>query len=403
MVDLPPGVLPVRDLTTLDVLYGSRETSFRYELLEHGADGRDRLAGVLDGVAKGSLRWQSNARVKKSGSLQVLDLSVAKAGMVRLGDVDHVTVRVRPVMVIEGLPEIPLGSYLLSAAPEKWADTHREFPLELLDRSTVLDQDLTEGTFTAPTGVPVLAIVQTLISSAGEHIDVDLSEELALSSPLVWEAGTPKLTIVNDLLSSIGYNSLWVDGLGRFQATAYERPAVRSVRYSMLNDATGAAIVRELSDGDRSIYSPDWSRDRDFFDVPNKVIAVAEGDGDEPPLSGIATNEDPTSPFSYPARGRWIAHTLDGVDVPDYSTEVDPAAATVAFLEGKARQSLIGKSAVQAAVSVKCLPIPVELTDVVMFASVPAGIDARHTVSSVSWELSFDGLTSLELREVIDL
>jgi len=53
MIALPTGVVPVRSLTTNEILYGDRVTSYRWEVLEH-ADGVDKLAGYLDGVVTGS-------------------------------------------------------------------------------------------------------------------------------------------------------------------------------------------------------------------------------------------------------------------------------------------------------------------------------------------------------------
>lgn len=403
-MDLPTGMIPVRDLTTREILYGARTTSHRYELYTHDpVSGVDSLAGYLDGVKGGSLSWSSAARVKKSGDVTVVDLPVAGAGLTRVEDVDLVTTRIRPVLIIDGLPEMPLSMYVVTAAPETWNATGREYALELHDKSTVLDQDAVGTTFTAGTSDPVLEIVQQVIESAGELITVDGSDVRTLTNPVVWEAGTSKLTIINDLLGALNYNALWVDGSGSFRATPTVRPALRSIRYSVLNDETGARMVRELTDGAESIYSPEWTRDRDTYAIPNEVVAVQVGTGDEEPLSGSVTNEDPDSPFSIPSRGRTIVRVLNGVETPDYSAEVDPEAATVAFLEAKALQTLIAVSAVQAAVSVKCLPIPVELLEAVMFASAPAGIDARHTIRAVALPLSFDGLMSLELQEVIDI
>jgi hypothetical protein len=405
MITLPPGVVPIRDLTTREILYGARNTTVRYELLEHSpTTGVDSLIGYLDGVTPdASLTWSAAAAVKKAGTLSVLDLATAAPGLIRIADVNIVTTRIRPVLVVEGLPEMPYGVYVVTASPEKWSGTGRAFTIELHDKSTVLDQDAIDATFTAAAGTPVLSIVTDVVETAGELIAVDGSEDRALASPLVWNAGTSKLAIVNDLLSAIAYNSLWVDGPGAFRTTPYVRPADRSIRYSVLNDEEGDRLVRELTDGDEGIYSPDWSRDRDVHGVPNKVIAVAAGTGEEAPLSGTATNEDPASPFSYPSRGRWIVRVLTGVEVPDYSAEVDPAAATVAFLEAKARQSLIAASAVQATISLSCLPIPVELLDAITFASTPAEINARHTIQAAGIQLRFDGLMSLELQEVVDL
>lgn len=408
-MELPSGILPIAAPDVAAVLYGARDTSFRFELLEHDpVTGVDSLAGYLDGVdpTSGSLSWSSSAAVKKSGTLTVVDVQTAARGLTRVADINRVTSRIRPVRVIEGLPETPLGVYIINGAPEKWDGTGRTYEMVLQDKSSVLAQDAVETSFTAPTSVPILSIVADVIESAGEHIDVDLSDERTLSSARVWKAGTSKLRIVNDLLiESLGYNALWVDGPGNFRATPYVEPARRSIRYSVLNDESGARLVRELIDGPQSIYQPDWTHDRVSYKVPNRVIAVAQLVGDEDPLVGVATNTNPDSPYSTVSRGRVIVPDSGPitVDVPDMSGESNPSAATIAFLEDAARRSLIARSAAQSVVSLKCLPIPIELMDAVRFAHTPAGIDARHVVRSASVPLSFDGLLELELTEVTDL
>ena len=406
MTQLPPGRLPVRDLTTREILFGARTTSFRYELLTHDpATGIDSLAGYLDGVQPGgSLTWSAAASVKKSGNLAVTDLAIAAPGRTRIADINIVKDRIRPVLIIDGLPETPLGLYKITGSPERWSGTGRTFAIEMHDKSTVLEQDAYEYTFTAPNDVPALAIVKEVIESAGERIDVDGSDLRKLSSPLVWPVGpgASKLAIVNEILAAISYNALWVDGVGAFRATPYVRPADRSVRYSMLNDDEGKRLMRELVDGEESIYLPRWVRDRNTYKIPNKVIATAQGGGVEAPLSGNATNTNPDSPFSYPSRGEWIVRHIT-VEVPDFSASPDPAAATIAFLEDRALRALISMSSVQASVDVSTLPLPLELLDAIRFASTPARIDALHTVQSVSLILRFNGLMKLALQEVVSL
>ena len=390
---LPSGVVPVRSLTTNEILYGSRITSYRWEILTHSG-GVDRLAGFLDGVVDGSasLSWGLYAAVKGSGNLRVADLDFAQAGFMTIRDVAIQSVRLRPVLLIEGLPEIPFGVFLVSAAPEDWSDTGRVLNLELLDRATVLDQDAVEESYTVAAGTVILSAVAAVIVSAGESITVDASVTDTLSSAMVWPAGTTKLQIVNDLLGALNYNSLWVDGIGNFQTTPYLVPAKRSLSYELLN------VPRELVDGEQSIYSQEWSRDKDLFDVPNKVIAVQSASGDVPALTGTYTNTDPDSPFSYPSRGRWITKVLDGVQTPAGTDAV-----VIAFLEAKAQRSLIASSAVQAAVSVKHLPIPARVSEVMRFANVPAGIDARHVATSIKLDANPLGLMTTALQEVLSL
>jgi hypothetical protein len=393
-IPLPGGIVPVRALTTGDVLYGDRVTSYRWEVLKHAA-GIDTLAGYLDGVVEPSagLNGSLYNAVKGAGSLKVTDLAAAKSGLLRIADVALASARLRPVLLIQGLPEIPLGVYLFAAAPEAWSGSGRVYSLELLDRNTVLDQDLVEVSYTVAAATPILTAVATVISSAGESITVDATVTATLSSAMTWEAGTSKLQIVNDLLGALNYNSLWVDGVGNYRATPYVVPASRSIKYELLN------LDRELVDGDTSIYSDEWSRDRDLFKVPNKVIAVQSGTGDTAPLIGTATNTDPASPFSYVNRGnRWIVKPLTGVEVPAGTTPQMQA-----YLDAKARASLIASSSVQAAVEIKHLPIPIRVGDVVRFANAPAGIDKRHVVTATALEAHPLGLMTSTLQEVVDL
>lgn len=405
-IEVPAGIIPVRDLTTTEILYGARTTTFRYEVLTHNTStGIDTLAGYLDGVEPGgSLTWSAGASIKKSGTITVLDLAAARPGMLRVADINIVTARIRPVLLIDGLPEIPLSTYIITAAPETWTDTGRQYALELHDKSGVLADDKVDQTYTVAAGTGILTALAALLATAGETIAVDASETRTAASAMVWPVGTAKLTIANDLLGALNYNSLWVDGAGSFKATPYVTPANRSIRYAVLNDETGAALMRELVDGDSSIYLPAFKRDRDSFNVPNKVVTVQTGSGTTTPLTGLATNTSSSSPYSYAARGRWLVTTIDGVEVPDYSADLDGGVAnTTAFLNAKAQRSLIAASAVQAAVNVSCLPIPLELLDAIRFESTPAGIDARHTVQTARIPLQFDGLMALDLQEVIDL
>lgn len=389
---LPPGTLPALNLTTQQILYGSRSTSYRYELLTHNADGTDSLSGYLDGVLTGgTANWQWNQAVKGSASIRVQDLAVAQPGMTRVGDVTLNTIRIRPVLVVDGLPEIPLGVFLVTSGPETWADTGRVFQLELHDRTTVLDQDQITTTFTADTATPIMTQIVNLIATAGEKFVADGTETRKLTNAAVWPVGTTKLQIVNDLLKALNYNSLTITGLGDFRATPYVRPAARTISYALLN-----GINRELIDGAMSIYQPDWNRDRDVYGVPNKVVTVGQGTGTTAPPTGSYSNTDPSSPFSYAARGRWIVSTITGVQTPSTG---DP----VAFLNALAQASLIAQSSPQATVTVKHLPLPLFPGDVMRFASTPAGIDKRHVVVGLQLELSPTGLMQSNLQELIDL
>jgi len=396
VVDIPAWTeyltIPVMDPTAEEVLYGDRITTYRWEVLEH-VNGVDQLLGLLDGVSEGSLRWNQNAAVKGGGKASVIDLAAAQSGMLRIGELPLESLRVRPVCMIQGLPETPLGTFLVSAALEEWEDTGRVWSLELLDRCTVPAQDAVEEAYAVAAGTLILQEVKAILASCDEFIAVDDSVTLATSSGMVWEAGTSKLKIINDLLDVAGYSALWMDGFGNFQATPRVLPADRSITYEVLG------VPRELRDGERSIYRPSWTRDRDSFEVPNKVIAVqAAGGEDEEALTGVWTNEDINSPYSYQSRGRWITHVLDSVETPEGTpTEIE------AFLDKRAQTTLVQMSAVQAQVKIEHLPIPIRVSDVLRFTHMGAGVDARHVVTQLELETTALGTMKSTLQEVISL
>jgi len=389
---MPAPILPIRSLSTADVLYGDRVTSFRWEVLSH-VNGIDQLVGTLDGVSDGSLTWTWNAAVKGGGKAEVVDLKTASPGMMRISDLSMEAVRLRPVCIVQGLPENPLGVYLVSNADEDWDSTGRVWSLELLDKTTVPDQDVFDQSYAVAAGTPILKEIRSILASCNEYIAIDESNTLATSSGMVWEAGVSKLKIINDLLDVANYNSLWIDGYGNYQTTPRILPANRSINYEVLN------VPRELRDGPQSIYKPSWSRSQDSFSVPNKVIAVQSASGtDSTALTGIWTNEDPTSPYSYQSRGRWITYVVDSVEVP-----AGTSAEITAFLQKRAQTTLIQMSAVQAQVKLTHLPIPVRVGDVLRFSNSSAGIDSKHTITRLQLDLSSVGLMQSSLQEVISL
>lgn len=384
-------IIPIKVLSTQDVLYGDRITSYRWEVLQH-SNAIDQLVGVLDGVSEGSLKWTQNAAVKGGGNVSVVDLVTASPGMLRVADLALESVRLRPVLSVAGLPEQPLGVFLVSASSEDWEATGRVWSLELLDKTTVPAQDLVDQSYSVAAGTLILKQVRTILSTCNEYIAIDESNTLATSTGMAWEAGTSKLKIINDLLDVAGYNSLWIDGLGNYQTTPRVLPANRPIQYEVLG------IPRELRDGEQSIYDPSWTRERDSFAVPNKVIAVEAASGDTAALIGTWQNDDPASPYSTVSRGRTIPYVLDSVETP-----AGTAAEKLAFLQARARATLVQMSAVQAQVEVDHLPIPIRVGDVLRFTNADAGIDARHIITSTTLKTDPLGLMRSTLQEVISL
>ena len=402
------ALVPVRVRDPADIWYGSRTTSFFYQVLDHDpVTGRDSLHGYLDGVASSSSAWQTFNLVKGSASVDVRDLAHPQAGQMGFGEVDWFNQRLRIFRHIDGIHALgegaPLGTFLTLESPHDFTATSHMIHLGLHEKTGVLDQDAFQGAFVADDSMPILQWVKYVIESAGESCDIDMGVTDTLAGPRAWTGGedTPsKLTICNDLLDVIGYEHLVTDGWGRFLIRPYVPPAQRPVIYDVIG------LPRELLDGPNSIYESALTWDRDFYQIPNVVVAWGQsrpaGDDegtDAGPLFAVAMNMDPASPFSIPSRhGRTLVQTLTGVEVPD-GTEDEQLAA----LGDRAQRTLIGVSSPPSVIQLKCLWMPIMIGDVVRFANTPAGIDGRFVVTSVDDEHSFDGRMALNLQEVVSI
>lgn len=348
-----------------DPLLTHRDESWRVDLLTHAEAG----AGTIDGVTGGRLDFSVHDTIRSGGSIEVTGPALGT---------DWLNVRVQPWYVLstpDGEVSWPLGVFLPAAPKSRHTDTGRIVDVELYDKLLILDQDKIETTYTVDAGAVVTDEVSDLISSTGEtKVSLTGSAE-TLAAPMVWEAGTSKRRIINDLLASINYFAVWVDGWGRFRADPYVRPSGRGVRWT-------------FADGAASISSPDFTQDEDGFAVPNKVVLVSRSDGASEALTAVATNTDSGSRWSYPSRRRWIVHAETGVEAT--SQEV---------LDGIAARRLAELSQVSAVYEIRHALIPLDLNDVVRFTRSTAGLDERvAVVQKMSVSMSTGALVSTTLR-----
>ena len=381
---LPDGLLvePVTDGETA-LLGGHRVLSFRYELLDRW----ENLTGLVRTAPYGgSLSWSAQASIKSGGTLPVIDPG---------GGIDWVHSRIRPVAVLSSAStadtlEVPLGVYLPAAPDESWSDEGRRWDVDLLDKAVILDQDVpvdaagNATAYTAPAGSNVVALVAGLIQSTGEATPALSPAPDTLTSALVFEPGTTKLKIINELLDAANFFSLWTDGAGQFRVTKYRAPQDRGTVYDLL---------APFSRGPRSLMAPDWTRERDVYTVPNRYVVVSQGDGDAEGLVATATNTDPASPFSYPSRGRWVTQVEEGVE-----------ATSLASLQAYADRKLLAASGASSKMEVHHAYLPdLLINSTVRFRYEQDGeeLDMLCTVQNTEIPLDPTGLCKTVLREVV--
>jgi hypothetical protein len=288
--------------------------------------------------------------------------------------------RVRPVLIIEGVGEEPLGVFVPTAPVEQYDEGGGRQEIELLDRTSVLKEDYVPATYTVKAGTNVIAAVKQVIASTGEPVGALTPSDDTLPSDLMWGAGSNKLTIINELLSAAGYFALWADGNGQFRADKYDPPKERPVTYELLDD-------------ENSIYIPTLSIDRDIYEIPNRVIMTAQGSGESEPWTSVATNENPKSAFSFQNRGRWVTDVQLGIEATSQEA-----------LDSKANARLSALTSTQATVEIQHAPVPgLKVNDVVRLRRDPADVDTLFTVTKTSANFDPTSLAKTTLTEVVDL
>jgi hypothetical protein len=355
------------------VLAGGRVTLYRFDLL----DSQENLIGQLGNVEPGGeVSIDAYSSVKGVGSIRVRDIGVE--------EVDWLNVRIRPWATIQraggGDPspiEVPLGVYLCAAPVEEWTSEGRAWTVELTDKLSILDQDIASSApvwspgggvahsgmsaFGVEVGSNIVEIVLYLIHQTGELTPAIEPSTAVTAAPMVWDIGATRLKIVNDLLDAGNFFSLWVDGMGQYQVTPYVYPTQRTPIYESL---------LPFSVSETSLMTPEWTRDRDIYSIPNRYVVIGQGDGTTEALVAEAVNDDPLSPFSVTSRGRAITVVETGVEA------VDQAA-----LDAIAARRLSAATSRTTSITVKHAFLPdLTINAVVRFVNPDAGLDIRCTV-----------------------
>jgi len=328
-------------------------------------DSADRPLRTLDGVTGGSA--EIVAQDQLGGS--------AKLTLDQRGDIDWMSNRVQAICH-DGDSSWAVGTYLFASPDANHTAFGLTFDVGLLTKMNVIQEDTVEERFSVPAGAAVIPTVVSLIQSTGETRIAATNTGVTTTSGMTWEAGTPKLRIINDLLQAAGYWSLWCDGSGLFRVEPYVNPELRPVSFV-------------FEHGERSLHMPDWGRTQDHTSVPNRFVAVGQGDDESAPLVGVATNEDPNSPYSFQARGRWITATDTGVE-----------GETQAIMDAHAARRLRDTMSPVARITVTHAMLNLNPNDLVAFTP-EDGVRRLATVQRMSMNFTFDTDISAEWRQVI--
>lgn len=374
----PMAHTPAEILAALRGVTGSRRFSFRYDLLD--ADGT--VVGDLGDIVE-SCTIEQNwlADIKRTARFTIRDT----------GGIDFLSDQIRPYVRLDLPPygkddwvEWPQGTFLL-ASPERTADPSGVVSREVLayDRLQSFLEDKVESRYSVPKLTVVTSAVAELLGTGkGYQAPLPWLKNLELA-PLIlpaakeWEPGTPKLTIINDLLDAINYDSLSFDELGVGVVRAYRSPSIRAEEYVYADDSVGLIV-------------PSVKQGADLFTIANKWVMVVS-EPDRPPLTATYTNNNPGSPTSTVRRGRTIV---------DFRTEVE--AVDQATLDAKVARLALEASQVFESVEFTTGLMPIHSgNDAYRIQYGPLAINAKYTEHSWSMTLQPGATMSHRARRVV--
>lgn len=223
--------------------------------------------------------------------------------------------RVRPWMqVSDGVTTARwnLGVYVLTTPDTKRGEEPVTWEVQGYDLLHLL-QAGPGDTYVVTAGTTYLAAVQGVVAASGVGATLRLDgtgQATTLSADMVWcltEDGPSWLRIINDLLASIGYRSLWANHDGELRSAPYSAPASRPVEWTFDTSDDATNLVGE----ERTLTEDVWGRPN-WWRFVRKEMATKPTEG-----AGLYTVQNVSDgPTSQDSLGRVVRKVvyLDAAD-----------------------------------------------------------------------------------------
>lgn len=281
-------------LLTLDGI-GQRGETYRFELL----DKQNSLLGDLpvDMESPPGITNNINRAVKRSMSGLNLPPAVT-------AEVNTLTERVRPWMVLEDGSEYPLGVFIFGDAVRELVMSgsvqYSQVGLAWWTKGTMLDQLVTinqgsRGVNAYGPGTSIYAALNQQLDAAGiierqvEYTDATLSDWV------VWKPNAPRSKVINELAAMAGFYSLYFDNSG--VAVLRKVPSMESVEPLFVYEAGTNVLADTITEAD------------DLLEAYNSYVVINSGF-----TEGAIWGEwkvPAEAPHSFENRGFYVVKEID--------------------------------------------------------------------------------------------
>ena len=276
--------------------HGIRHVKYRYDIM----DGNIKKGDLS--VISGSISHKSTNSIKTTMSIKCKDSTL----------IDWHKDYIKIYMLIKSdssnqWEEYPLGVFVPLSPICVYGNGSSSLTVTGYDLSVILKEEKLVERFYIPADTLYMEAIQNILISSGlDKISMDDCDSV-LTTEREFEIGTPKLEIVNILLSEINYRSLAISAEG-------------ISLLKKIKKATASTINHQYENDQFSVLCENIETSLDIYNIPNVFIAEVSSP-EQPPMRAIYINDDPYSATSTIGRGRKIVSEIFCLDsVPNQET-----------------------------------------------------------------------------------
>lgn len=248
---------------------------------------------IRNGVRFGGLEFSDPPSISCAGDAEIC--MTMRATVKAHAEMDTLVDLVRPYVIIDGV-ETPVGDYSIETLKESTKDNVKWWEIECYDLSVRCKSSIIEERHYIAADTLYLDAINALLIECGiTRVMSDSNEDTLTTDREDWDIGTPRLTIINTLLSEINFYPLYFDLSGVARLTKKTEISTANVTFTYAAD-------------EMSILYHECSSELDTFGAPN-VFIVQLSNAEQSPMKAISENNSPSSALSIMRRQRRIPRT----------------------------------------------------------------------------------------------